>query len=40
MDKRICSNHLTVRSDDDVPFAGERHRCLPLPSLMAFLKEL
>ena len=26
MDKTICSNHLTVPSDDDVPFADERHR--------------
>lgn len=28
MDKTICSNHLTVPSDDDVPFADERHRYL------------
>jgi integrase/recombinase XerD len=28
MDKTICSNHLTVSSDDDVPFADERHRYL------------
>jgi hypothetical protein len=28
MDKKICSNHLTVPSDDDVPFADERHRYL------------
>lgn len=28
MDKTIFSNHLTVPSDDDVPFADERHRYL------------
>jgi len=41
MDKTICSSHLTVPSDDDVPFADERHRylrhceevCVTAPSL-------
>ena len=28
MDKTICSDPLTVPSDDDVPFADERHRYL------------
>jgi hypothetical protein len=28
MDKTICSAPLTVPSDDDVPFADERHRYL------------